>query len=395
MTFEYIDSQNKKNRVLLDNNYQATDKWESILTTTKLEFIQKFIPAFKSQQKIVLFDANHKQLLQFYTQNDINNLQGVEKLSNQIKLLFFTSGSSGFPVGAFKSIQNLESEVAALKKIVSKRAIKKVVVTVPFIHIYGVLAGLLLPLSLGDVNLVVKEDFLPYELLEEVKDEDTLVVTTPVFIKALAKVSTELSLKNALFISSTGPLSPEDIESFTTKYETDIMQIFGSTETGGIAYKFNQDERWKPLESVHIKSKDEKLNISSDFVSPFLLKEKIETLHQPYQTEDVVEIEEDGFKLLGRSNKLIKIAGKRISALQIEKILEEIPEINRCIVELIYKKELLRSEQILITIEATNRVQKRVLKEKISQYYGIITIPFNLKYVDKINYSSMGKKVIF
>jgi hypothetical protein len=64
-------------------------------------------------------------------------------------------------------------------------------------------------------------------------------------------------------------------------------------------------------------------------------------------------------------------------------------------VSLVYKKELLRSEQIVITLEATKAVDKKRVKEKISQYYGIITIPFNLKYVDKINYSAMGKKVIF
>jgi acyl-coenzyme A synthetase/AMP-(fatty) acid ligase len=45
-------------------------------------------------------------------------------------------------------------------------------------------------------------------------------------------------------------------------------------------------------------------------------------LKQPYITEDIVEIHNNTFTLIGRSNKLIKIAGKRISATQIENILE-------------------------------------------------------------------------
>ena len=395
MIFEYIDAQNRREVISLSKEYERDNSWKYLQTQSKLEFIKEFLPLYKSEQKLVLFDANHKQLLDFYNANNINKLEGIENLPQDTKLLFFTSGSSGFPVGAFKTKRNLENEVESLKKIVAQCNIKKVIVTVPFVHIYGILAGLLLPLALKDIKLVVKEDFLPYELLEEAKEPNSLVITTPVFIKALGKLPSDEVLKNTLFISSTAPLSLEDVTLFNEKYKADVMQLFGSTETGGIAYKLNDSVEWRPLEGVKVATKEDKLSVTSPFVSNYLLKESLEPLTQPYQTEDIVEIKNKKFSLIGRSNKLIKIAGKRISALQIEKILEEIPEIQRAIVELVYKKELLRSEQILITLEATKKLEKKILKEKISQYYGIITIPFNLKYVDKINYSAMGKKVIF
>jgi len=395
MIFEYIDAQNKRETISITKEYVSQKRWIYLQTGSKLEFIKEFLPRYNSQERLVLFDANHKQLLDFYNANDINKIEGIEQLPQDMKLLFFTSGSSGFPVGAFKTRSNLESEVQSLKKIVAQRTVKKVIVTVPFVHIYGILAGLLLPLALGDIKLVVKEDFLPYELLEEAKEPDSLVVTTPVFIKALAKLPESESLGNTLFISSTAPLSQEDVALFCQKYETDIIQLFGSTETGGIAYKRNTSLEWTPLDGVEVATQSDKLNVRSPFVSNYLLKETLQRVVLPYQTEDIVEVQEGRFQLIGRSNKLIKIAGKRISALQIEKILEEIAEIQKAIVELVYKKELLRSEQIVITLEATKKVEKRVIKEKIAQYYGIITIPFNLKYVEQINYSAMGKKVIF
>jgi len=395
MILHYIHSDNTKEEILFNDKKPHIDGWKYLQTLNKKAFIESFIPAYKNGEKIVLFDANHKQLLDFYTTHNINALEGIEQLPYDTKLLFFTSGSSGFPVGAFKTIRNVEQEVQSLKKVIIKRNIKKVIVTVPFVHIYGILAGLLLPLSLGDIKLVVKEDFLPYELLEEAKEANTLVITTPVFIKALGKLSLDTPLKETLFISSTAPLATEDITLFCQKYHADVMQLFGSTETGGIAYKLNESSRWIPLDGVEVCCVNEKLQVRSPFVSENLLREQIEPVQQPYQTEDIIEINDEGFLLKGRSNKLIKIAGKRISALQIEKILEEIPEVNKAIVELVYKKELLRSEQIVITLEATKKLKKKTLKEKISQYYGIITIPFNLKYVEKINYSAMGKKVIF
>ena len=173
------------------------------------------------------------------------------------------------------------------------------------------------------------------------------------------------------------------------------MQIFGSTETGGIASKFGVSTKWKALERVELRSKDDKLSVTSPFISPFILNENIQRLEQPFTTEDIVEIEGNEFTLVGRSNKIIKIAGKRISALQIESIIESIDEVEKAIVELVYKKELLRSEQIKITLESTKKIEKKAIKHKISEHYGVLTIPFQLDYVEKINLSAMGKKVLF
>ena len=395
MILEYIYNNGKRELISLNNEIDANLDWKYLQTLNKLEFIKKFIPKYKSQQKMVLFDANHKQLLEFYNKNNLNEIQDIKNLQESTKLLFFTSGSSGFPIGAFKTKENLQNEVKSLQKLIKHKKIKRVVVTVPFVHIYGVLAGLLLPMALYEITLVIKEDFFPYELLEEVKTADTLVITSPIFIKALAKLTEDVNLQKTLFISSTAPLSIEDIALFEDKYSTNIVQLFGSTETGGIAYKLGRSKQWRPLESVTIDTEDDRLCVKSQFISDYLLKDKLEKVTQPYKTEDIIKLSDNGFELIGRSNKLIKIAGKRISAMQIEKILEEIPEIDKAIVELKYKQELLRSEQILITLVAKKPVEKKVIKKKINQYYGIISIPFSLKYVEQINYSAMGKRVIF
>ncbi len=395
MIFEYIYPDNTKEIISLDFTNSKNDEWEYINSANKLEFVKRFLSAYSVGQKIVLFDAKHKQLLDFYNDNDINKLENIQQANSASQMLFFTSGSSGFPLGAFKSKENLLREVDTLSRLLQGYNIKRVVVSVPFVHIYGILVGMLLPMHLDNVKLVVKEDFLPYELLEEASTEHTLVVTTPLFIKALSKLGVSTSLSSAVFVSSTGPLSVEDAERFEDKFSTNLLQLFGSTETGGIAYKFGRTAKWSTLEHVEISTNDDKLSVTSPFVSAFLLNKKIVKLHQPYATEDIIELDKDGFTLVGRSNKLIKIAGKRISATQIENILETIPEIDKAIVEIVYKKELLRSEQIVITLEAGKKIDKKTIKDKISDYYGVLTIPFSINYVDKINYSAMGKKVLF
>ena len=395
MIFTYIDAQNKRNSIDLSTLHKNSGMFELLEADSKLAFIKQFVPAYKAKQKLVLFDKNHTQLLEFHQNNDINSLEDVECLEEGTQLLFFTSGSSGFPVGAFKTQTNLSAEVQGLKGLIKKKEIKRVVVTVPFVHIYGVLAGLLLPMALENIELIVKEDFLPYELIEEVKKGDTLVITTPVFIKALGKMSESIDMSSSLFISSTGPLSSEDISVFETLYSTDVMQLFGSTETGGIAYKFGASKVWVPLNDVTVETKNERLSVSSPYISRYLLSEGIQQLILPFVTEDIIEVSSEGFELLGRSNKIIKIAGKRISALAIESLLENIEGVERAVVTLVYKKELLRSEQILITLQTKEELKKSFIKEKIAESYGVLTIPFKVVYVDEIKLSSMGKKVLF
>jgi len=393
MIFEFIHKNRDREIISLDTAFNVESQWIQLDTSSKRNFIISFIPAFRNKQKIVLLDKNHKQLQAFYEHNDINQLTNIDKLS---QLLFFTSGSSGFPVGAFKTEENLLSEVMVLKKLITQRqGIKRVVVSVPFVHIYGILAGLLLPLYLDDVTLVVKDDFLPYELLEEASKEETLVVTTPIFIKALARLQMQVDLSKTLFISSTAPLSFEDVESFQQNYQTNIIQLFGSTETGGIAYKHNLDTQWSPLERVKISIVDDKLSVSSPFVSHFLLQNTLKKLQLPFTTEDIVKMENEKFTLLGRSNKIIKIAGKRISSALLEATLETLESVEIAVVELVYNKELLRSEQVLITLQAKEEIRKQAIKDKISECYGVLTIPFKVTYVKNINRSAMGKKILF
>ncbi|WP_321778436.1 class I adenylate-forming enzyme family protein [Sulfurimonas sp.] len=395
MILTYIHADNTKENISIKTTTKVKKSWINIDALSKIEFIKQFLPAFYSGQKIILFDKNHKQLLKFHQDTDINTLQDIDKVNKEAQLLFFTSGSSGFPVGAFKSRKNLLEEVSVLKNLLKDYNIKRVVVSVPFVHIYGIIAGLLLPSSLGDIELIIKDDFLPYDLFDQASKDDTLIVTTPVFIKALARLDESKRLSSCLFISSTGPLHSDDVVELESKYSTKVLQLFGSTETSGIAYKIGKTKLWKNLEHVEISSIDSKLSVKSPFVSKYILNKKITKLNIPFTTEDIIEINNNKFELIGRSNKLIKIAGKRISALEIESMLESIDDVNKAIVEIVYKKDLLRSEQIKITLESNQDISKSIIKSIIAQRYGTLTIPFSLTYVDKINYSSVGKKVIF
>ena len=395
MIFEYINSDNTREIVPLNKEVNISNRWQTIDAKNKREFVEIFYAYYKANQRTVLFDTSHKQLLEFYKSNSIDSFDGIETVNKVAQMLFFTSGSTGFPLGAFKSISNLLEEVKVIARLLANKKIKKVVVTVPFVHIYGVLVGLLLPLYLDKIILVIKEEFLPYELIDEGYNQETLFITTPVFIKALLHVKEAKRMCGSIFISSTAPLMDYEVENFQKKFNTSLVQLFGSTETGGVAYKKGFTHLWTPLEGVEISLKKEKLNISSPYLSEFIIDKKVKKLKRIFQTEDIVELYGDKFKLLGRSGRIVKISGKRVSCAQIESIIEQLDGVKNAIVSLNYKENSFKNEHILISLEVTKKIIKKDIQTAIYKNFGLLSTPFSLKIVDKISRSSTGKKILF
>jgi len=354
--------------------------------------------AYYSDSKAILFDASNKRLfskLQDLQIKDFSEPTQGQTLFDQedFLMMFFTSGSTGNPVGALKTKQNLEEEVKALTKLLQKYQIKKVIVTVPFTHIYGTLLGLLYPLING-LDIVLKEHFLPHDLLETIEDH-CLVVTTPLYIKALTKINQTKELHSSVFISSTAPLDQKVAESFIPKFNTDLIQLFGSTETGGIAYKKNHDELWTPLDNVSISTnKNSELIVKSPFVSKVLYENGLKYLDGEIQTFDYIEMYESQFKLVGRSSKILKVAGKRYSTVQIENSLEEIEGISKALVFVETDPNSLRGELLNITLESNREFSAKKIKKIIQNSFSNLKFSIKLTLVDTIPTTEVGKKLL-
>jgi len=290
-----------------------------------------------------------------------------------------------------KFLFDIETDIAALVRLFGVFEPKKIVATVPFIHIYGFLAGLLLPFKLN-VDLVFKEHFLPHDLLCFAQPKH-IIVTTPLYIKSLLMLDEGKDLSQTLFISSTGPLSAQIAKEFIDKFNTTLIQLFGSTETGSIAYKKQDDIAWTPLHGVETTLNEEGLlHIESPFVSQTLWNEAFIQTNGKIQTFDYANIENGTFNLIGRSNQIIKVAGKRYSTTQIEEVLEAMDGIEKALVHVKHQSKALKDEIIVIFIEVSNPITVKEIKLAIKSRVGKINFPIELKVVDKISTTLMGKK---
>ena len=343
------------------------------------------LSAYLSNTKQVLYDENNQKIKLL--------LEKIDFTSESFCMLLFTSGTTGNPIGAFKSKKNLNDEVEELAQLLEPYNPKKLISTVPFIHIYGVLTSLLLPLKL-DITLFFKKHFLPRDLLASIQ-ANSVIVTTPLYIKALLRLEEEIDLSSCVFISSTAPLDIKDAKEFIKKYNTNLIQLFGSTETGGIAYKKQSEELWQPINQVKVQvDENSLLHVSSPFISELLYENEFKNTQGKIQSFDYATLQGSKFKIIGRSSQIFKVGGKRFSTLQVEDILESQEEVIRACVRVIYDNSQLKNESLKIYLQTKEPIQMKKVQELLKEKIGKIKFPIEIAVVDQIPTTALGKKII-
>lgn len=381
-------------------NKEYKNKVSYISSSSKEINALNIFKSYFNDAKSILFDDTNKLLVKKLESLNIPSFESKINTptifdDKEFSFIYFTSGSTGESTAALKTKNNIESEIKALSILLKKYDIKRVIVTVPFIHIYGSLTGLFYP-YFNDIDIILKEHFLPNDLLEICQD-NSLVVTTPLYIKALNKISASKDLSKSLFLSSTAPLDPKEAKEFNQKFSCSIMQLFGSTETGGIAYKFDDEVLWTALNNVSIlTNENNELKVKSPFVSKYIYENEFKDTKEEIQTFDFIEKiekEDDKFKLIGRSSQILKIAGKRYSTIQIENILEEQEHIEKALIYVKNDKESLRGEILDITLETKKDFKAKEIKKILQNSLSNLKFSMDLKCIDKIPTSSVGKKL--
>jgi acyl-coenzyme A synthetase/AMP-(fatty) acid ligase len=234
----------------------------------------------------------------------------------------FTGGSTGTPRIWSKTPGNLFGEAFHLTRIFGVGPADLILSTVPPQHIYGLLYSVLIPF-VASARVIRRTCTFPREILGALQEEKaTILVGVPIHYGAL-KTDDLQGFSLRLALSSAAPLDPGDAAFFLKKTGIAINEIYGSTETGGMAtraFGANHDF-WEPFACLDWRILSERLCVRSDFVSPDLPLDA----EGFYQTADrVAEAGENRFRFLGRADHIVKIAGKRVD---LEEIREKIRRI--------------------------------------------------------------------
>lgn len=237
----------------------------------------------------------------------------------------FTSGSTGVPTMVVKRLSQLFCEVESINTRGHGQERELTPSTVIFStvsqqHIYGLLFSLLWPLR--SARAVWHTRILyPEELLTNIcKVTQAAWVASPAHLNRLPEHPLWEKVRPILraVYSSGGPLSDNGLRSSISLTGLSPIELLGSSESGGIAWRKRTldangcivDDGFRALPATQFKIVNSLLTIKS----PQLATDDWET------TADRAILNPDGetFRLLGRSDRIVKIEGKRVSLKTIE-----------------------------------------------------------------------------
>lgn len=325
---------------------------------------------------------------------DFGNTWDFHDMDDRL-IYFFTSGSTGTPKKICKTFHNLSSEAALHNKMqndVFNMSPVMIASIAPY-HMYGLLWRFLIPMSAGipiDTNMI----FTPEELqAAQHKYSKVLFATTPSFLDGITKYQSQYEfLDNCVGIFSSGSLLSAPSSEKTQKiFGVSPFEVFGSTETGGVAFRQQKyGDLWTVFDDVKI-TLDENSCIIAD--SEFCCT-------RPFQMSDIVEMQNDRqFLLKTRADRIVKIAEERISLPEYEQKLCCHEFVDNCYVTTVNQNERLVIGCVLTLTNAgkdfiTSHGRHKFItdiKNWLSAYFPNVALPRKIRIVNKIPMNTQGK----
>ena len=327
-----------------------------------------------------------------FSHNMIDNLR--EK--NSSGLILFSSGSTGKPKAM---VHNLDTLIDSFKD--KKEKSMNMLVFLMFDHIGG-LNTVFNALCMGACLIIpkIKDAKTICELIEKYKI--MVLPSSPTFLN-LILISQEYknydlsSLRMITYGTETMPQSLLlKLKEVFPKVK--FLQTFGTSETGisttsskssnslfmklediNGEYKIVENELW-------LRSKTQVLGYLNASMDSF-------TSDGWFKTGDLVEVDGEYIKIIGRAKEVINVGGQKVLPAEIESIILEMEEISDCMV---YGEKNAITGQTVVCDVVLNKnienIKKRVrvfCKDRLDAY----KIPTKVNVVDKTNFSDRFKKI--
>lgn len=372
----------------LKNN--SIDEIEIFLTNCN-EFLIVFFGALSKDIIVKVLPEASDSILSNYI-DDVKFINIIKKLTttccsykNSIevsmdsKFYLKTSGSSGNKKLIEKSISQMVKESEALKVKFNISSNSVFFASVSHQHMFGITFKIFLPLISG-AKVICKELNYP-ESIFELEAKDYIFITSPVLIKSILLHPNFKKMYPLSRVFCAGSKLKEELRLAFNRVCDDITEIYGSTETGIIAYSvFNSGLTF--FDEVEFALEDEFLSISSPWCSYF-------------KTGDIVEVSGRKIKSISRADRIVKLNDKRYSLEEIEQnilkndIVADVytaihPKFNRVVAIL----KLSRKGVLLFKNYGRNGVLKSIKSGIDSNFRSVVRF---FKFVKNIPRNSQSK----
>ncbi|HEX5792886.1 MAG TPA: AMP-binding protein [Rheinheimera sp.] len=321
--------------------------------------------------------------------------QPLLSLQDSSKISFFTSGSTGQPKLVSKRLSQLLLEVQTLEQQFAPTFSAQPVfaATVSYQHIYGLLFRMLWPLCYGYLQYRQQLSYLEqWQAL--LRQHNLVLIASPAHLARFDDIAVlaPLAQRCLRIFSSGGPLADTVPPRYLAALGQAPTEVFGSTETGGIAFRQRDiaGAPWQVFSGIRIGYGDEQaLQLSS----PYLDNAGI------FTTADKVElVTAHRFHLLGRLDRVVKIAEKRLSLPELEQHCLSSDLVAQAAAVVLCQPKTQLALAVVLSPEGKQLLQqhgKLAVNQRLKQHllarFERVMLPRKFRYVACLPYNQQGK----
>lgn len=310
-------------------------------------------------------------------------------------LTLYTSGSSGVPKPIRKTLAQFDAEVRTLEtQWGAALGVSTMLASVPHRHIYGLLFRVFWPLAAGrafDRATCAEPRQLQARLAQ---CGSGAVVSSPAQLARWPALPGFVALAAARcrIFSSGGPLDAQAAQAYAGAFGAAPVEIYGSTETGGIAWRQQHVcEAWQPVPGVAVKR---------DADGALMLRSPHLGHDGWHRTDDAVTFDADGrFRLQGRLDRVVKLDGKRVSLPEIEALLARHPHVAQAAAVVLpgaSRERLgvlvaLTGEGSAALCEQGRVAFTKVLRGHLAEYLETVVLPRRWRFCAALPFDARGK----
>ena len=321
--------------------------------------------------------------------DDEREADGAALLPERLDLTLFSSGSTGEPKAIPKAWPQLEAELRVQMALWGERlADSRVLASVSHQHIYGLLFRILLPLALGRPFDRRSIDY-PEQLA--LQTAPWALIASPAFLSRLDPAIPAAGCR--LIVSSGGPLQPGDAHQAKLLLGQLPVEIFGSSETGGIGWRQRHQVQtpWTTLPGVEVRvGPDQCLLLRSPFLPTA----------EWLDCADRILMTGAGFELLGRQDRVIKLEEKRISLDEVEARLQALVEVESAAVLPLLQGQRQILGAVLVLSEAGAARWAELgpgrfllaLRQQLRPWLEPVALPRSVRRVEQMPVNAQGKR---
>jgi len=316
---------------------------------------------------------------------------------DRMQLEFYTSGSTGAAKCVPKAFAQLRLEVEALERQWGALLGNAVMAgTVPHYHLYGVLFRVLWPVLSGRTFLA-SMCMQPAALRAAAVRGDCAIVSSPAFLSRIADYADLPPPARVRAVFSSGaPLSDAAAQRLKEKWGHAAIEVYGSTETGGIAWRAwsgpEHRSLWHTIEGVATELREEAAG------ERLWVKSGCTWSQDWAPTGDLARNRGDGLELLGRADDVVKFEDKRVSLSEMRSRLLAHPWVTDARLLLLEGRRTVIGAVVMLDVEGRTALQASGkvavngnLREWMRKHYEALLVPRKWRYVDALPDNDMGK----